>query len=123
MLTRKPDHQLLAIEGILKALADATRLRIMALLLIGEVCVGDIHQSLEIPQSKASRHLAYLRKARLVAIRREGLWVHYRLALTDEHVLGALERTVTHALTHLPAVQRDRVRLQTLTRHRLSAAD
>jgi ArsR family transcriptional regulator len=111
------------LEEVFKALADATRLRIVALLLTGEVCVGDIHQSLEIPQSKASRHLAYLRKARLVAIRREGLWVHYRLALTDERVLGVVERTIAHALTHLPAVQRDRVRLQKLTSHRLSAAD
>ena len=67
-------------ETLFKALADATRLRILGLLLTGEVCVCDIHESLKIPQPKASRHLAYLRKAGLVDTRREGLWMHYRLA-------------------------------------------
>ena len=66
-------------ETLFKALADATRLRILGLLLTGEVCVCHIHESLKIPQPKASRHLAYLRRAGLVETRREGLWVHYRL--------------------------------------------
>ena len=60
-------------------LADPTRLRIIGLLLGGEVCVCDIHASLEISQPKASRHLGLLRRAGLVQARREGLWVHYRL--------------------------------------------
>lgn len=47
--------QLLAMDGLSKALADATRLRILGLLLTGEVCVCDIHDSLKIPQPKASR--------------------------------------------------------------------
>ena len=55
---------LTAMEALFKALADATRLRILGLLLTGEVCVCDIHESLKIPQSKASRHLAYLRRIR-----------------------------------------------------------
>ena len=67
-------------ETLFKALADATRLRILGLLLTGEVCVCHIHESLKIPQPKASRHLAYLRKAGLVDTRRDGLWVHYRMA-------------------------------------------
>src|SRR5882672_10297790 len=66
-------------ELLFKALADATRLRILGLLLAGEVCVCDIHESLKIPQSKASRHLAYLRRSGLVETRRDGLWIHYRL--------------------------------------------
>ena len=64
--------QLLEMEELFKALADSTRLRILGLLLTGEVCVCDIHQSLKIPQSKTSRHLAYLRKSGLVETRREG---------------------------------------------------
>ena len=51
-------------ETLFKALADATRLRILGLLLTGEICVCHIHESLRITQPKASRHLAYLRKAR-----------------------------------------------------------
>ena len=71
-----------------KALADATRLRILGLLLTGEVCVCDIHESLKIPQPKASRHLAYLRRAGLVETRREGLWIHYRMATLADPVLA-----------------------------------
>src|SRR5581483_2236938 len=69
-------RQLRDMETLFKALADETRLRILGLLLSGEVCVCDIHESLKIPQPKASRHLAYLRRAGLVDTRREGLWIH-----------------------------------------------
>src|SRR4249920_2531937 len=72
-------RQLADMETLFKALADVTRLRILGLLLAGEVCVCDIQDSLKSPQSKVSRHLAYLRRARLVETRREGLWIHYRL--------------------------------------------
>src|SRR5213595_89223 len=99
-------------EALFKALADATRLRILGLLLAGEVCVCDIHESLKIPQSKASRHLAYLRRTGLVQTRREGLWVHYRLGTFSEPVLGAIGDAVRHALTHVGSVQRDGERLE-----------
>src|SRR5215218_10645826 len=96
--------QLTEMETLFKALADATRLRILGLLLTGEVCVCDIHESLRIPQPKASRHLAYLRRAGLVDTRREGLWVHYRLAKRPNRVIGAVEDAVRHALIHSTAV-------------------
>jgi ArsR family transcriptional regulator len=102
-------------EGLFKALADATRLRILGLLLTGEVCVCHIHESLKIPQPKASRHLSYLRRAGLVDARRDGLWVHYRLATLSDPVAAALGDAVRHALTHVDAVQRDGKRLQTRT--------
>ena len=102
-------------EGLFKALADATRLRILALLLTGEVCVCDIHESLKIPQPKASRHLAYLRQAGLVDTRRDGLWIHYRLAKLADPVLTAIVDAIRHALTHTEAVQRDAERLQKRT--------
>ena len=107
--------QLVEMESLFKALADATRLRILGLLLAGEVCVCDIHESLKIPQSKASRHLAYLRRAGLVETRREGLWVHYRLGTFDDPVLGAIGDVVRHALTHVESVHRDGARLQKRT--------
>jgi ArsR family transcriptional regulator, arsenate/arsenite/antimonite-responsive transcriptional repressor len=99
-------------EVLFRALADTTRLRILGLLLTGEVCVCDIHESLKIRQSKASRHLAYLRKSGLVETRREGLWVHYRLGRFADPVLRALDDAVRHALTHIDAVHRDAERLQ-----------
>jgi ArsR family transcriptional regulator len=102
-------------ESVFKALADATRLRILGLLLTGEVCVCHIHEALKISQPKASRHLAYLRRARLVSARRAGTWMHYRLADLPDRVLATITQTVTHALQHQPIVQRDLARLETLT--------
>src|SRR6478672_8106426 len=107
--------QLVQMESLFKALADATRLRILGLLLAGEVCVCDIHESLKIPQPKASRHLAYLRRARLVETRRDGLWIHYRLGTLSDPVLAVIADAVRRALTHVDAVRDDAVRLQKRT--------
>jgi ArsR family transcriptional regulator len=102
-------------ETLFKALADETRLRILGLLLTGEVCVCDIHQSLKIPQSKTSRHLAYLRRTGLVETRRSGLWIHYRLGRPSDPVLAALVDSVRHGLSHLDTVRKDAERLQKRT--------
>jgi ArsR family transcriptional regulator, arsenate/arsenite/antimonite-responsive transcriptional repressor len=96
---------------VFKALADANRLRILGLLLAGEICVCEIYQSLKMSQPKVSRHLAYLRKARLVDTRREGLWVHYRLATLPDPALAAVQNAVTHALGQLSVVRKDVGRL------------
>jgi ArsR family transcriptional regulator len=106
------NRQLSAMESLFKALADTTRLRILGLLLTGEVCVCHIHESLRVPQPTASRHLAYLRRAGLVDTRRDGLWNYYRVATLPDPVLGVVMGAVRHALTHLDAVQRDANRLQ-----------
>ena len=102
-------------ETLFKALADGTRLRILGLLLTGEVCVCHIHESLKIPQPKASRHLAYLRRAGLVTTRRDGLWIHYRFATPTDPVVAAISEAVRHGLAHADAVQRDADRLQKKT--------
>lgn len=99
------------LESLFKALADSTRLRILGLLLTGEVCVCHIHESLKVPQSKASRHLAYLRNTGLVQTRREGQWVHYRLADTASPVARTVIEAVRHALTHMDTVRKDASRL------------
>jgi len=52
------DKQLIAMERVFQALGDKTRLRILGLLLTGEVCVCHIHESLGVSQPNASRHLA-----------------------------------------------------------------
>ena len=108
-------RRIFELETLFKALADATRLRILGLLLTGEVCVGDIHESLKIPQSKASRHLAYLRKAGLVETRRDGLSIHYRVGRLPDPVLAAIADAVRHGLAHMETVQRDAERLQDRT--------
>jgi ArsR family transcriptional regulator, arsenate/arsenite/antimonite-responsive transcriptional repressor len=67
---------------LFKSLADETRLKILWLLLNRqELCVCDIMKTLDITQSKASRHLRYLYHLGWVSDRREGLWIHYRLSV------------------------------------------
>ena len=109
------NKQLIQMERLFQALADQTRLRILGLLLTGEVCVCHIHESLKIPQPKASRHLAYLRRAGLVDTRREGLWIHYRLAVAAEPIVRIVQQAVAQALRHVEAVQKDAERLEVKT--------
>lgn len=68
------------LEQYFKALGDANRLRILNLLLHGELCVCDIQHVLASSQPNVSRHLAYLRSSGLVLDRRDGLRIFYRLA-------------------------------------------
>ena len=109
------DKQLQAAASVFKALSDPTRLRILGLLLTGEVCVCHIHETLRISQPKASRHLAYLRAAGLVDARRDGLWMHYKLSDLPDPVLQSIAEMVRHELTHLDTVQKDTGRLQKKT--------
>ncbi len=67
-------------EQFFKALADETRLRLLNLMAAGEICVCYLVEILGQPQSKISRHLAYLRQAGIVCARRDGKWMHYRIA-------------------------------------------
>ena len=94
------------------ALADPTRLRILALLRDGEICVCHLHASLDVPQPTASRHLAYLRKAGLVDARRAGIWMHYRLSPIDNPVIAAVVDAALHALSHTAVSITDERRLQ-----------
>ena len=109
------DMPITKLERLFQALGDATRLRILGLLSTGEICVCHIHESLRVSQPKASRHLAYLRRAGLVETRRQGLWVYYRLAGTSDPVERTIREVVTHALGHLEGVRRDAHRLQKKT--------
>jgi ArsR family transcriptional regulator len=71
---------------IFKALSETIRLRILALLIEGERCVCDLMAVLNLPQSTVSRHLATLRTSGWIKGRRQGLWMYYRLAETDNPV-------------------------------------
>jgi ArsR family transcriptional regulator len=106
-----PPTQLATLETIFKALADRTRVRILGLLTAGEVCVCHIHESLGLPQPTVSRHLAYLRRAGIVRARKDGLWVHYRLAEIGDPVIQAVLDAAVHAIGHLQTADRDRRRL------------
>lgn len=100
-----------ALTDVYAALADPTRLRILSLLSEDEICVCHIHAGLDVPQPTASRHLAYLRKSGLVEARRDGSWMHYRLAPIANPVIAAVVRAALHALTHTAITARDEKRL------------
>lgn len=67
-------------EAVMKAAADPTRARILKMLSSGELCVCQIVAALGLSQSTVSKHLSLLRAAGLVEERKEGRWVHFRLA-------------------------------------------
>jgi ArsR family transcriptional regulator len=74
------------LEQLFKGLADQTRLRILNLLLHGELCVCDVQYVLAASQANVSRHLTYLKNSGLVLDRREGARMYYRLAQPNEEV-------------------------------------
>jgi ArsR family transcriptional regulator len=78
----------------------------------GEICVCHLHASLGVPQPTASRHLAYLKKSGLVEARRDGIWMHYKMAEIDNPVVAAVVKAALHALTHTDIRAKDERRLQ-----------
>ena len=100
------------LEGVFKALADKTRLRILALLGNNEVCVCHIHDSLGLPQPTVSRHLAYLRRSGLVAVRRDGVWMHYQVSRSLDPVIQGVVNAAVEAVRQAPATAHDRKQFQ-----------
>lgn len=102
-------------EIFFKALADRTRLRLLNLMAQSEeVCVCYFVEILGMNQPKISRHLAYLRRAGVVAARREGKWMHYRLDTPpDPHAAHVLNEVLVW-LRDEREMQRDRTRMQNI---------
>lgn len=100
---------------LFRAAADATRRRLLHLLGRGELCVGDLTEILALPQPTVSRHLAHLRHAGLVSIRRESPWVHYRLSVSSDPVRLALLEAVRRC-AHDPVLRADLARADELAR-------
>lgn len=98
-------------DRMFRAFADETRLRILHLLSKGELCVCDLMTALRLPQSKVSRHLAYLRNAGLVADRRDGRWKHYALAPSKSGLQRAIVACVGSCLSEVPVLKQDLKRL------------
>lgn len=65
--------------NIFKALSDETRLRILALVWNGELCVCEIEKSLNLTQSNASRHLTALKNAGILLSSKQAQWTYYKL--------------------------------------------
>jgi ArsR family transcriptional regulator len=110
--TTSKDRAIDELETLFKALADKTRLRIVALLGNNEVCVCHIHDSLGLPQPTVSRHLAYLRKSGLVAARRDGVWMHYQVSRSLSPVIQDVVASAVNALLQTPDMAQDRRQFQ-----------
>lgn len=97
--------------SLLKALADPNRLRIAMLLRLGELCVCELTQILELPQSTVSRHMARLKLVGLVTDRRDGKWVHYSL-MAGPHAPAAALKSLFDALEKVSPYNDDTARRQ-----------
>jgi ArsR family transcriptional regulator len=95
------------LEQAFKGLADQNRLRILNLLLHGELCVCDVQYVLGSSQPNVSRHLTYLKNAGLVLDRREGTRIYYRLARPAEGVHQLLFAFLREAFRHSEELQDD----------------
>ncbi len=94
-----------------QALGDNTRLRLLNLMGNREICVCYLVEVLEQGQPKISRHLAYLRRAGIVAARRDGKWMHYRIVMPPNAGAAQVLSQTLAWLKEDRAMQADRARL------------
>jgi ArsR family transcriptional regulator len=97
---------------VFRALSDETRVRMVALLSHGELCVCHIETALAMAQPNVSRHLGILKNAGIVDTRREGSWVYYRLIAQDIPELQAAIEGIGKAFGSQRLIRSDLVRLK-----------
>ena len=108
------------LDEIFKGFADPTRIRILSVLAAGELCVCDIVDILRLPQPTVSRHLAYLRRMRLVEATRELKFAHYRLAEPEHSVHQNLINCVRTCFRGIASLDRERVQAEARVKARAS---
>lgn len=96
---------------LFRALGDETRLRVVALLSHGELCVCHLEAALDLSQPAVSRHLAVLKNAGVVEARRDGNWIHYRLAAQVDDYRQRQLKTLVRAFGDRKELARDVERL------------
>lgn len=89
---RENEPEMLA--AFFSTFGDATRIRILNVLMKGEICVGDLANELDMTQSAISHQLKVLKASRLVKSRRDGKQIYY--SLDDEHVQAILMSGIEH---------------------------
>lgn len=98
-------------ELLFRALADRTRLRLLNLMGDDEICVCFLVEALKTNQPKISRHLAYLRRAGIVAARRQGKWMHYRIVNPSDPYAARIFNEVRAWLAQEQEMRYDRTQL------------
>jgi ArsR family transcriptional regulator len=107
------------IAQIYKALSEQMRLRILMLLTQGELCVCDLMAVLEEPQSKVSRHLAYLKHSGLIQSKRVGTWMHYFVRDPLEELTAAHLEFLKKELSSLGWAKADAVKMREVQAQKL----
>ena len=98
-------------ERFFQALGDNTRLRLLNLMGDQEICVCYFVEILGQSQPKISRHLAYLRNAGIVSARRDGKWMHYRIAMPPNEGAAKVLRQILESFKEEKSMQGDRAKL------------
>ncbi len=97
-----------------KTLGDETRLRILLLLMEqGELCICDLMNALDMPQSTVSRHVAYMKNAGWLNDRRGGVWMYYSIKPELDNFTKSLAELTCNHLSSAEAIIADRRRLTT----------
>ncbi len=96
-----------SVSRLFKALGDETRLRIVALLSHGELCVCHIEAALALSQPNASRQLGVLRAAGVVEPRKQGTWTYYRLAAQEDDDCKRQLRSLVRGFARRDVLKRD----------------
>ncbi|HUJ58925.1 MAG TPA: metalloregulator ArsR/SmtB family transcription factor [Kofleriaceae bacterium] len=112
MLSSSETLDLRPLTRLFRALGDETRLRIVALLAHGELCVCHIESALDLNQSNASRQLGILKAAGIVDSRREGTWVYYAIVAQEHELVAAALDILTRSFAARRAVRSDLVKLR-----------
>jgi ArsR family transcriptional regulator len=112
VLTSASDLDVRPLTLLFRALGDETRLRIVALLSHGELCVCHIEKALDLSQPNVSRQLGILRSANIVEARREGTWVYYSLSEQTHAVVESQLETLTKTFGAERALKSDHARLR-----------
>lgn len=100
------------LSRLFRALGDETRLRIVALLSHGELCVCHLEKALDLSQPNASRQLGILKAAGVVDSRRDGTWVYYAITEQDHDTVARALTVLTEAFGAQRALRADHARLR-----------
>ena len=97
---------------ILKALSEETRVRILNLLTVSELCVGEIEYLLNINQSNASRHLTALKNASLITYEKKAQWIYYRINIDALEQYTFVKNLLENQLKAMDLYNKDKERLK-----------
>jgi ArsR family transcriptional regulator, lead/cadmium/zinc/bismuth-responsive transcriptional repressor len=101
-----PDREVEALAETFRILGDPTRVRILDVLAMGELCVCDIAELVDISESAVSHQLRLLRGMRLVRPRRAGRQVYY--SIDDHHIISLFQQGLRHVMEERTAVSKER---------------